>query len=166
MVVRRHIPEVAQQATVAVAGSTKVVWAVGVPLDAFPVSQTARTYAGITCKWLGTAPDGGAVCQPATGTGFVVAVARRFVRVGSLKTGKRLFVRNQPDQAPGFRPLNDNRIFHSETHRGIVCYWSRTGGGTALCGRADRHGYVAGVSRSGAIVRNGRNKIVFRRNHS
>ena len=156
----------AEQATVAVTGSTKVVRVWDVPLDAFLLSQTARTYAGITCKWLGIPPDGGAVCQLATGTGFAVAVAGRFVTVGSLKTGKRVFVRKQPDHSPGFGPLNDKRIFHSETHRGIVCYWSRTGGGTALCSRADRHGYAAGVSRSGAIVLNEHSKIVFRRNHS
>ncbi|MGZ3481767.1 MAG: hypothetical protein ACXU81_15535, partial [Myxococcaceae bacterium] len=127
------VGSLAQQATVAVTGSTKVVWAVDLPLDAFPVSQTARTYAGITCKWLGITPDSGAICQLATRTGFAVSVARRFVIVGSLKTGKRVFVRKQPDHSPGFGPLTDKRIFHSETHRGIVCYWSRTGGGTALC---------------------------------
>jgi hypothetical protein len=151
------------QSTVAVTGGTKVVWAVAFPLDVLPVSQTVRTYAGITCKWLLTTPDGGAICQLATGTGFAVAVASRFVIVS--KTGKRVFVRNQPDHPPGFGPLNDKRIFHSETHRGIVCYWSRTGGGTALCSRADRHGYVAGVSKSAAIVLNEHGKIVFLRNH-
>jgi hypothetical protein len=60
----------ALQATVAVTGSTKVVWAVALPLDAFPVSETAHTYAGITCKWPSTTPDGVAICQLATGTGF------------------------------------------------------------------------------------------------
>jgi hypothetical protein len=156
----------AEPATVAVTGSTKVVWAVALPLDAFPVSESAHTYAGITCKWPSTTPDGVAICQLATGTGFAVAVARRFVIVGSLKTGKRVFVRNQSDHSPGFGPLNNKQIFHSETHRGIVCHWSRTGGGTALCNRADRHGYVAGVSKSAAIVLNEHSKIVFQRNHS
>jgi hypothetical protein len=77
-----------------------------------------------------------------------------------------VFVRNQPDHSPGFGRLNDKRIFHSETHRGIVCSWSRTGGGTVLCNRADRHGYVAGVSKSATIVLNEHGKIVFLRNHS
>jgi hypothetical protein len=77
-----------------------------------------------------------------------------------------LFVRNQPDHSPGIGPLNDKRIFHSETHRGIVCYWTSTGGGIALCNRADRHGYVAGVSKSAAIVLNEHSKIVFVRSHS
>jgi hypothetical protein len=158
---------VVQQATVAVTGSTKVVWAVALPLEAFPVSETAHTYAGITCRWPPiTTPDDVAICQLATETGFAVAVARRFVIVLSWKTGKRVFVRNQSDQSPGFGPLNDKRIFHSEAHRGIVCYWSRAGGGTALCSRADRHGYLAGVSRSAAIVLNEHSKIVFLRNHS
>jgi hypothetical protein len=157
---------VVQQATVAVTDSTKVVWAVALPLDAFPASKTAHTYAGITCRWPITTPDDVAICQLATETGFAVAVARRFVIVLSSKTGKRVFVRKQSDQSPRFGPLNDKRIFHSETHRGIVCYWSRTGGGTALCSRADRHGYVAGVSRSAAIVLNEHSKIVFQRNHS
>jgi hypothetical protein len=162
------VGSLARPTTVAVTGSTKVVWAVALPLEAFDafVRETAHTYAGITCIWPRTTPAGVAICELATRTGFAVAVARRFVIVQSGKTGKRVFVRNQPDQSPGFRPLNDKRIFHSETHRGIVCYWSRTGGGTALCSRADRHGYVAGVSRSAAIVLNEHSKIVFLRNHS
>ena len=161
------VGSLARPTTVAVTGSTKVVWAVALPLEAFDafVSETAHTYAGITCNWPITTPDGVAVCQLATGTGFAVAVARRFVIVQSWKTGKRVFVRNQPDHSPGFGPLNDRRIFHSETHRGIVCYWSRTRGGIARCNRADRHGYVAGVSKSAAIVLNEHNKIVFLRNH-
>jgi hypothetical protein len=55
-----------------------------------------------------------------------------------------VFIRNQPEHSSGFGPLNDKRVFHSETNRGTVCYWSRVTGGTALCHRADRHGYVAG----------------------
>jgi hypothetical protein len=154
-----------QKATVAVTRSAKVVWAVALPLDAFPVSETAHTYVGITCKWPSTTPDGIAICQLATRTGFAVAVTRRFVSVGSLETGKRVFVRNQPDHSPRFGLLTDKQRFHSETHRGIVCYWSRRGGGTALCNRADKHGYVAGLSKSTAIVLNEHSKIVFRRNH-
>jgi hypothetical protein len=157
------VGSLAQPTTVAVTGSTKVVWALGLPLDAL-VPETA-TYAGITCNWPRLGPSG-AVCQLATRTGFAVAVARRFVNVRSMKIGKEVFVRNQPDHSPGFGPLNDKRIFHSETHRGIACHWSRTGGGTALCNRADRHGYMAGVSKSAAIVLNEHSKIVFRRNHS
>ena len=161
------VGSLAQQATVAVTGNTKVVWAVALPLDAFAVSVTARMYAGITCIWPITTPDGVAVCQLATGRGFGVAVARRSVVVFSHGSpGKRVFVRSQPVHSPGIGPLNDKRMFHSETHRGIVCYWSRTGGGTALCNRADRHGYVAGVSKSAAIVLNEHSKIVFQRNHS
>jgi hypothetical protein len=156
------IGSLVQPTTVAVRGSTEVVWAVALPLDAF-VRKTA-TYVGITCDW---PSDGGAFCELATGRGFVVAVARRVVIVFSHgRPGKRLFVRNQPDHSPGIGPLNDKRIFHSETHRGIVCYWSRTGGGIALCNRADRHGYVAGVSKSAAIVLNEHSKIVFVRSHS
>ena len=156
------VGSLARPTTVAVTGSTKVVWAVALPLGAF-VSET-HTYAGITCGW---PSDGVAFCELATGRGFGVAVGRRFVVVFNHgRPGKRVFVGNQPDHSPGIGPLNDKRIFHSETHRGIVCYWSRTGGGTAFCNRADRHGYVAGVSRSAAIVLNERRKIVFLRNHS
>jgi hypothetical protein len=155
-----------QQATVAVTGSTKVVWAVALPLDAFPVGELAHTDAGITCYWPRSTPDGVAVCQLATRTGFGVAVARRSVVVFGLARAKRLFARNQPDHSPGIGRLNARRIVHSETHRGIVCFWSRTGGGIALCNRADRHGYVAGVSKSAAIVLNEHGKIVFRRSHS
>ncbi len=154
-----------QQATVAVTGSTKVVWAVALPVDAF-VPET-HTYAGIACNWPRTTPDAVAVCQLATGRGFAVVVGRRSVTVFKPGvTATRLFVRNQPGHSPGFGPLNDKRIFHSETHRGIACNWSRTGGGIALCHRADRHGYVAAVSKSGAIVLNEHSKIVFQRNHS
>jgi hypothetical protein len=32
--------------------------------------SSAHTYAGITCKWPSTTPDGVAICQLATGTGF------------------------------------------------------------------------------------------------
>jgi hypothetical protein len=154
---------VVRPATVAVTGSTEVIWAAALPLDAFVREE--HTYAGITCIWPRAGP-GAAVCHLATETGFAVGVARRFVAVRSLKTGKEVFVRNQPDYSPGFGPLNDRRTFHSETHRGIVCHWSRTRGGIALCNRADRHGYVAGVSKSAAIVLNEHSKIVFLRNHS
>jgi hypothetical protein len=156
-----------QQTTVAVTGKTKVVWAVALPIDAFPLARIAHTDAGITCNWPREAPDRVAVCQLATERGLGVAVGSRIVVV--VRPGmtlKRLFVRNQPDHSPGFGPVRDKRIFHSETHRGIVCNWSRTGGGTALCNRVDRHGYVAGVSKSAAIVLNEHGKIVFRRNHS
>ena len=155
-----------QQATVAVTDSAKVVWAVALPLDAFPISELAHTYAGITCRWPRATAEGAAICELETEKGYVVAVDRRFVTVLSWKAGKRVFVRRQPDNSPGFGQLNDKRIVHSETHRGIVCYWSRTGGGTALCSRADRHGYVAGVSKSAAIVLNEHRKIVFLRKHS
>jgi hypothetical protein len=43
------VGSLAQPTTVAVTGSTKVVWALGLPLDAL-VPETA-TYAGITCNW-------------------------------------------------------------------------------------------------------------------
>jgi hypothetical protein len=154
-----------QQATVAVTGNTKVVWAVALPIDAF--APETHTYAGVTCGWPRATADGVAVCQLATGTGLWVAVGKRSVivfRPG--RTAKRLFVRNQSDHSPGFRALNDKRTFHSEAHRGIVCYWSRTGGGIALCNRADRRGYVAGVSKSAAVVLNQHGRIVFLRNHS
>src|SRR5262249_11222337 len=59
-----------QQATVAVTDSAKVVWAVALPLDAFPVSELAHTYAGITCRWLRASPDGAAICQLATEKGY------------------------------------------------------------------------------------------------
>ena len=153
-----------QQATVAVTGNTKVVWAVALPIDAF-ASET-HTYAGITCNWPRATPDGVAVCQLATFTGLGVAVGRHSVTVISRgRRLKRLFARDQPDHSPGVGPRNDGRTFHSETHRGIVCNWSRTGGGTALCSRADRHGYIAGLSRSAAIVLDEHGKIVFQRKH-
>ena len=157
----------ARPATVAVTDNTKVVWAVALPLDAFPVARLIHTDAGVTCTWPRSTPSGVAFCQLATERGLATAVSGRAVlvlRPGT--TAKRLFFRTQPGDSPGFGESNDKRTFHSETHRGIACSWSRTGGGTALCNRADRHGYVAGVSKSRAIVLNEDGEIVFQRNHS
>jgi hypothetical protein len=125
----------------------------------------SRTYSGITCTWPSVAVGEAVTCRRANATGLAVIVTRRFVMVSRYRSGKVIFIRNQPDNSSlGFGPLNDKRVFHSETHRGIVCYWSRVAGGTALCNREDRHGYVAGVSRLQALVRNEKSKIVFLRN--
>jgi hypothetical protein len=157
----------ARPATVAVTARTRVVWAVALPLDAFPAGQLTHTYGGITCLWPRATPDGVAICQLATGTGIGVAVAGRSVVVFTQgRPGKRLFVRNQSVHSPAMAPLNDKRIVHSETHRGIVCYWSKTRGAIAVCNRADRHGYLAGVSKSTAVVLNDQGEIVFQRKHS
>jgi hypothetical protein len=126
--------------------------------------NTVRTYAGITCSWPSSSSEGTVVCHRANGTGLAVGVAIRFVFVRTWRTGKVLFFRNQPTNSPGYGPLRDKRIFHSETHRGIVCQWSRTAGGTALCNRADRHGYLAAVSHFQVLVGNDRGRIVYVRN--
>lgn len=127
-------------------------------------SDTVRTFAGITCTWPDTTSEGTVICRRADARGLAVVVTKHFVAVRTWRTAKVLFLRNQPDNSPGFAPARDKRIFHSETHRGIVCQWARTAGGTAFCNRADRHGYAAGVSHFQALVISENSKIVFLRN--
>lgn len=133
--------------------------------SAAPSGDTVRTYAGITCTWLSSTSEGGAVCRQADGTGLAVFVTQRFAGVRTWRTGKVLFFRNQPTHSPGFGPLlKDKRIFHSETHRGIACSWSRVSRGVAACTREDRHGYAVAVSRFQALVINENSQIVFLKN--
>ena len=123
-----------------------------------------RTYGGITCAWNALRSDSGVACNRADYTGLAVFVTTHHVGVSTLSTGKILFFRNQPVHSPGFKPLNDKRVFHSETHRGIICYWARVPAPTALCNRADNHGYVARVSLSVAMVLNEKSRVAFLRN--
>lgn len=124
---------------------------------------TVRTYARITCTWPANTSDGAVVCERSDGTGLVGVVAQRFVLVKTAK-GKVLFFKNQPTHSPGFGPLRDKRVFHSETHRGIICSWSRVGGGAAGCNRADRHGYVVFVGQQLVAVSDEASKFVYLRN--
>jgi hypothetical protein len=127
-------------------------------------ANIARTYAGIQCNWLSNVTQGLVVCRRADRRGYAGGVAQRFVMVTTVATRRWLFIRNQPRKSPGFAPVNDKRIFHSETHRGISCAWSRLDGGGALCWRADRHGYVVGVSHSHVLVLNEGSQIVYSKN--
>ena len=124
---------------------------------------TVRTYAGITCTWPSSTRDGAVVCQRSDGTGLVGAVGQRFVIVRTAK-GRVLFFRNQPTASPGFGPLHDPRVFHSETHRSITCFWSRVAGELVGCHRADRHAYVVSVGQKIVLVANEASKIVYLRN--
>jgi len=130
---------------------------------AAPGGRTVRTYAGITCLWLASTHYGSVACQRADGAGLVGVVSHPFVAVRTAK-GRIVLFKNQPTQSRGFGPVKDKRIFHSETHRGIACYWTRTGGGVALCNRADKHGYVIGVGRRLVMPLNEASKVVFVRN--
>jgi hypothetical protein len=129
------------------------------------IPPTKRTFAGITCVWPSstTTTDGAVVCQRSTGAGFAGVVSLRIVLVKTSQ-GHVVFFKNQPTHSPGFGPLRDKRIFHSETHRGIICYWTRIGGGAALCNRADRHGYLISVGLHLVTVLNEASKIVFLKN--
>jgi hypothetical protein len=126
--------------------------------------DTVRTYAGITCAWPSSTSEGSVICRRSNGTGFAVAVAERFVAVRVWRNGRVLFFRNQPTHSVGFGSLNDPRIFHRETHRGIICYWSRVARGTAICNRSDNHGYVVAVSGFQVAVSNEKSRVVYLRN--
>ncbi len=139
-----------------------VGWASSASAD--PEGDTTRTYAGITCVWPASTSEGFAYCGRADGVGFLIAVGHQFVFVKRIQSTKFVFFRNQPTHSAGFAPFHDKRVFHSETHRGIVCVWSRVGGGTAFCNRADNHGFLGGVSHYQAMVINEASKIVFIRN--
>jgi hypothetical protein len=133
--------------------------------DAVPTYRSIiRTYGGITCAWNAIRSDSGVACNRADGTGLVVFVTTHYVGVSTLSTTKALFFRNQPVHSPGFKPFNDKRVFHSETHRRVICYWARLPAPTALCNRADNHGYLTRVSHSVAMVLNEKSRVVFSRN--
>jgi hypothetical protein len=141
------------------------------PLGATAVVQRAdasstivRTFAHVTCVWPAATKDGVVACQRASGTGFVAIVARRFAMVKKSASGRILFFRNQPMHSAGYSQFNDKRVFHVENHRGISCAWAHTGGGTAVCNRADRHGYVIGISQRFVVVMNEASRAVFLRN--
>lgn len=136
---------------------------VAAPRAEASAAPVTRTYASVTCTWPSSTSEGSVVCGRSDGTGFAGAVAQRFVLFRNAKW-QVVFFRNQPTRSPGYGPANDPRIFHSETHRGIVCYWSRQGGGAAVCNRADRHGYVLLVGARLVGVANEASNMIFLRN--
>ena len=128
-------------------------------------ADIVRTYAGITCTWPGskTLSEGGALCWRADGAGVVGSVTQSFVMVRT-RSGRTLFFRNQP-LSNAFGQIDDSRVFHSESHRGIICKWSHIGGGGTLCARADNRGLVVGVARLLVAVTDERNrKILYLKN--
>ena len=127
-------------------------------------ANIVRTLAGIQCTWPTNVAEGAVVCWRADRRGYAGGVAKRFVMVRTAATGRVLFIRNQPQNSPGFGPLNDKRVFHTETHNGIECDWSRVGGGSAVCNRADHHGYVVGVTHGLVLVLNEHSQIVYQKN--
>src|SRR5262245_20555707 len=100
-----------------------------------------RTYAGIRCTWAG-GYDGQAVCSRSDRKGYAGAVARSYVSVFTVAPERVVFHRDQAFRSHGDGPLTAKRVFHSESHRGITCAWSRRSGGVAICTRTDRRGYV------------------------
>jgi len=122
-----------------------------------------RTYAGIQCTWQG-GYDPQMSCFRSDRKGYAGAVARSYVSVYAVQTDRLLFHRDQPVRSPGAGTFNDKRVFQRESHGGITCAWTRTGGGAAICNRADRHGYVVVVSRTGVSVANERSQAVYVKN--
>ena len=76
-------------------------------------------------------------------------------------TGKVRFWRNQPTHSVGYGALNDNRITVTETHNNVTCAWTSVGGGGAFCNKANRHGYVAGMTQRSVLVANEQSKVVY-----
>jgi hypothetical protein len=104
------------------------------------------------------------MCRLASGDGLATVLAKRFVMVRNLNSRKVVFTRNQPEHSSAYGRSEDKRVTHHETHQGIVCYWSKVGGGAAFCNRADNRGYSAGLSPVAALVLSDKSKIVFLRN--
>jgi hypothetical protein len=124
-----------------------------------------RTYAGITCEWP-TTHEGSVICHRVTGAGFAGVVAERFVMVKNPR-GRVAFFRNQPTHSPGFGPFDDPRVFHKETHRGVICYWTRIGGGASGCnvgGPSGGHGYIVFTGHTLISVSNEASKVVYLKN--
>jgi hypothetical protein len=119
-----------------------------------------RTYAGIRCTWTG-GYDGQAVCSRSDRKGYAGGVARSFVSVFTVAPERLVFFRDQPLRSRGYGPLTNKRVFHSESHNGISCAWSRRSGGVAICNRTDRRGYVLTVGRERVSVANERSQAVF-----
>ena len=122
-----------------------------------------RTYAGIQCTFQGGS-DPQTFCFRSDRKGYAGAVARSYVSVFAVRTGRLLFHRDQPVRSPGYGPFNDTRVFHRESHGGITCAWTRSGGGAAICNRADRRGYVVVVARTRVSVANERSQAVYVKN--
>jgi hypothetical protein len=133
------------------------------PAGAATKSDIVSTYGGIRCTWQG-GDNSQTVCMRSDGKGYAGGIARSFVSVFTVATGRLAFFRDQSLRSPGYGPLTDKRIFHSESHRGITCAWSRLGGGEAICNRTDWYGYVLRVARELVSVANGRSPAVFIRN--
>jgi hypothetical protein len=122
-----------------------------------------RTYAGIRCTWHQAGDPGQVVCFRSDRKGYAGAVAPGFVSVFIVAPEHLLFYRNQ-FRSHAYGPLTDKGVFHSESHRGLRCAWSRVSGGVAICDRTDRHGYVLTVARKLVLVANERSQAVFVRN--
>jgi len=82
---------------------------------------------------------------PGIRVGYVVVVSHRLVMVQT-ETTKVRFWRNQPTVVASSSRVHDKLATATETHDAITCTWTARDGGGAYCGKADRHGYVVGVT--------------------
>lgn len=126
---------------------------------AFGSVTVTRTHNHVTCEWR-TELGGSAVCQRASGTGYVVIVSQRLVMVETAKEKVR-FWRNQPKHSVGYGSFQDNRVTFTETHNHVTCAWTALAGGGVFCNKADRHGYVAGLTQRSVLVANEASKVVY-----
>jgi hypothetical protein len=118
-----------------------------------------RTHNHVTCTWR-TELGGSSSCQKRDRTGFIVITSQRLVMVQTAKAKVR-FWRNQPTHSVGYGSLNDKRITVTETHNSVTCAWTSLRGGGAFCNKANRHGYVAGLTQSVVLVANEQSKVVY-----
>jgi len=122
------------------------------------VTGIRSTHNRTTCAWPTGA--GTVACQRADGTGYIVLVSQARVVVAT--ADRRVsFARKHPARSPGFGPSRDKTVTFVETHHGVSCYWTTLEGGGVFCNRANRHGYVAGVTQRRAVVANETNRIVY-----
>ncbi len=125
-------------------------------------AAVVRTHNNITCNFISLL-GWASLCQRADGTGDVVVVSQKIVTVRTVKD-KTLFHRNQPDRLRVFAPLHDSRVTFVETHNKVTCYWTAADGGSAVCHKANRQGFVATISSRRVLVANEAGKVVFSAN--
>ena len=135
------------------------LFASSVGATAGPEQTTTRTHNGVTCTWR-TSLGGLATCRRSDRVGYLVVVSHRLVMVQT-ETTKVRFWRNQPTVAASYSRVHDKLATATETHDAITCTWTARDGGGAYCGKADRHGYVVGVTQRRVWVADEGDNLVY-----
>jgi hypothetical protein len=138
----RHAVKISARGSLVVAA---VLLAAAPDATAARDATVTRTHNGVTCTWRG-ALGGLAACRRSDRVGYVVIVSQRLVMVETASAKVR-FWRTHPSVSVGHAALNDRRVTVTETHDRITCSWTARDGGGAFCTKANRRGYVAGLTR-------------------